>query len=356
MSVGLAERAAPAWQDAEGRDALARWLDANVPEAGKGDLVLRPLAGGSSAAVLLAQRGHARTVIRTTAWPPRPDSVRALAREARVLRALRATAVPHPRFLGHCDDMAVVGAPFLVMEHVEGWLGAAEPPPAFSDPALRHATAFALVDGLAALAKVDPGVVGLADFGRPEHFLERQADRWRGLMDEHRRHPDYGDRALPGFDALGDWLRAKRPRMQRASLIHGDASYSNVMFRNDPPARLAAIIDWEIATLGDPLLDLGRALYPFPSRDGAPGHSLAVDHSGYPSREALAEHYAARTGLSVDALDYYLVLSMYKLAALVEFNHVKSLGGPAGSMAHRIAAFVPRLVAGARDIARRSRL
>jgi aminoglycoside phosphotransferase (APT) family kinase protein len=134
-------------------------------------------------------------------------------------------------------------------------------------------------------------------------------------------------------------------------LIHGDASYSNVIFENGPPARVAAIIDWEIATLGDPLLDLGRALYPFPSRSGDPGYSLAVDHSGYPPREELAARYSARSGLGVAALDYYMVLSMYKLAALIEFNHVKSLSGPPDSMSRRIADFVPQLVAGARRIA-----
>jgi aminoglycoside phosphotransferase (APT) family kinase protein len=357
VTVSVEERTEPGWFAAEGREALARWLDANVEGSGIGEIRLESLAGGSSASVLLVEREGSRAVVRTAAWPPRPDSLRALEREARVLQALGGTKVPHPRLLGYCADSGAIGAPFLVMAHVDGWLGASPPPPGFAaDPALLHRTAFALVDGLAELAMVDPSGIGLGDFGRPHNFLERQVDRWSGLMAQHRAHPDYGDRRVPGFDELGTWLRAKMPRMQRVSLIHGDASYSNVMFLNDPPARLAAIIDWEIATLGDPLLDLGRALYPFPSRDGSPGYSLAIDHSGYPPREALAEHYAERTGLSVEALDYYLVLSMYKLAALIEFNHVKSLAQPAGSMSHRIAEFIPRLVAGAHDIAQRSPL
>jgi aminoglycoside phosphotransferase (APT) family kinase protein len=328
-------------------EGLARWL-------GGGPIALTPLSGGSSASVYLAEQEGERFVVRSTAIPPRPDSVRALEREARVLKALSGSSVPHPGFRDYCADEAVAGAPFLLMDHVEGWLGAA--PPADADTGFIHATAFALVEGLAELALLDPAAIGLADFGRPDNFLERQADRWRGLMDEHRAHPDYGDRALPGFDALGDWLQERRPETQRISLIHGDASYSNLIFANDPPARLAAIIDWEIATLGDPLLDLGRALYPFPSKDGSPGYSLAIDHSGYPPREVLAERYAERTGLSVAALDYYLVLSMYKLAALIEFNHVKSLNGPTGSMSRRIADFIPQLVAGAHAIARRSAL
>ncbi|MDB5575572.1 MAG: phosphotransferase family protein [Bradyrhizobium sp.] len=347
----------PGWQGPAGEVALAAWCDAEVADPGQGPLRLTLMQGGSSASVLLTERGNRRMVIRTTSWPPRPDSARSLAREARLLGALGRTEVPHPALLGYCADDHVIGAPFLVMEHVDGWLGAAHPPPAFvADPALLHATAFALIDGLAALALVDPVAIGLGDFGRPEAFLERQVDRWAGLMAQHRAHPAYGDRTLAGFDEVGAWLRDKMPGMQRVSLIHGDASYSNVMFGNDSPARLAAIIDWEIATLGDPLLDLGRALYPFPSRDGTPGYSLAIDHAGYPARETLAAHYAERTGLSVAALDYYLVLSMYKLAALIEFNHVKRLSEPAGSMAQRIADFIPGLIAGAHDIARRSQL
>lgn len=328
-------------------EGLARWL-------GGRPVALTPLSGGSSASVYLAEQGSDRFVVRGVSVPPRPDSLRALEREARVLQALAGSAVPHPRFRAYCADENVAGAPFLLMDHVDGWVGADPPPDA--EPGFVQATAYALVDGLAELALLDPEAIGLGDFGRPDNFLERQVDRWRGLMDQHRAHPDYGDRLLPGFDEVGDWLREKRPDMQRVSLIHGDASYSNVIFANEPPARMAAIIDWEIATLGDPLLDLGRALYPFPSRDGSPGYSLATDHSGYPKREILAEQYARKTGLSVAALDYYLVLAMYKLAALIEFNHVKSLSQPAEAMSRRIADFIPQLVAGAHDIARRSAL
>jgi aminoglycoside phosphotransferase (APT) family kinase protein len=326
---------------------LSDWL-------GGGEVRLRPLAGGSSASVYLAQRGDDQFVLRTTAVPPRPDSVRALEREAKVLRALDRTRVPHPRFRDYCEDPTVIGAPFLLMEYVDGWLGSSAPANIAQD--VLHATAFALIDALAELAMVDPVDAGLGEFGRPGNFLERQADRWRKLMDQHRADPAYGDRQLTGFDEIGAWLRDVRPHSQKTSLVHGDASYSNVLFARDAPARVSAIIDWEIATIGDPLLDLGRALYPFPARDGSPGFSLAIDHTGYPAREDLAERYAEKTGLSVEALDYYMVLAMYKLAALIEFNHVKSLREPAGSMSRRIAEFVPKLVSGARELSRSSTL
>jgi len=350
------DSAAP-WTRPEALPRLAAWLDEAVPELGAGDVVLTPLTGGTSGSVLRVDRDGNRAVLRATAWPPRPDSVKALEREARLLKALGGSEVPHPALLGWCADDAVIGSPFSVIAFVDGWMGSAPPPEPFaSDRELRRQTAFAMVDALAALARIDPESVGLADFGRPENFLERQVDRWLGLMEKHRAHPDYGDRTLPGWDEVAQWLRDKMPTMQRVTPIHGDVSYSNIMFAHEAPPRVAAIIDWEIATIGDPLLDLGRALYPFPSADGTPGYSLAVDMSDYPPREELAAHYAERTGLDVSALDYYLVLSMFKLTALIEFNHVKSLTEPAGSMSGKIAAFLPKLVAGARDIARKSKL
>lgn len=343
------------WTRPQAPRALACWLNAHLPSLGSGPLQLKPLAGGTSGSVLLLERGRSRAVIRATAWPPRADSVRALEREARVLQALDHTEVPHPRFLGYCSDPAVIGSPFCLVEHIDGWLGSGAAPPVFAaNPALRHQTAFAMIESLAALADVDLAAIGLADFGRPENFLTRQVDRWSNLMAEHRKHPDYGDRTLPGFEETGDWLRAHTPAMSRVAVIHGDVSMSNVLFHNDAPARVAAIIDWEIATLGDPLLDLGRSLYPFPSRDGRPGYSLALDLSGYPAREDLAQRYAECTGLDVSGINYYMVLAMFKLAALIEFNYVKSLhtDGNADPMPARIAEFVPKLVAGAWDLAR----
>jgi aminoglycoside phosphotransferase (APT) family kinase protein len=345
------------WSRSDGTLALTDWLDANLPELGTGPITLTPLTGGTSGSVLRLERDGNIAVLRTSAWPPRDDSSRALQREARLLKALGQTEVPHPRFLGFSEDANVIGSPFCIFEFIEGWVGSATPPEPFAlDLALRHQTAYAMVDGLAKLADVDPEQVGLADFGKPERFLERQADRWLGLMAQHQTHPKYGDRKLPGLEEVADWLRTKTPTMQKVTLVHGDVSYSNIMFCNEAPPRLAAIIDWEIATIGDPLLDLGRALFPFPARDGSPGYSLAIDHTGYPPREDLAEYYAQQTGLSIAAIDYYVVLSMFKLAALIEFNHVKSLSEPEGSMSHRLAAFTPQLIEGALMLARKSDL
>jgi aminoglycoside phosphotransferase (APT) family kinase protein len=293
-------------------------------------------------------------VLRTTAWPPRPDSAGALEREARLLRALSGTAVPHPRFLAWCPEDSVIGAPFLLIAFVEGWLGVDAKPPAYAaDPALHRQAAFAMVEAIAELPRVDVEAIGLGDFGRPDGFLERQVGRWTKLMEKHRAHPDYGDRQIPNWDEVASWLADNTPTMQQVSLIHGDVSFSNVMLEYDRP-RVAAIIDWELATLGDPLLDLGRVAYPFPGPDGLPGPSVAIDLTGYPPRDELIDHYGACTGLSVARADYYMVLAMFKLAALIEFNHVKSRSQPAGSLSHRIADFIPDLVDKAYAITRRA--
>jgi len=349
----VTERARAPWLEPAAAERLGAWISERFAEARSGAVQLAPLAGGTSASVLLVTAGQWRAVLRTVAWPPRPDNLNALQREARLTKALDGTPVPHAQFLAYCEDEAVIGAPFCLSAFVDGWMGSGEPPAdAGWTEAKRHRTAFAMVEALAALSQVDVAVVGLSDFGRPENFLERQVGRWQAQMEKHRAHPDYGDRELLGWNELAAWLGANTPTMQRVSIIHGDLSFSNVMFANRPPARVAAMIDWEIATIGDPLLDLGRALYPFPSETGAPGFSLAVDLSAYPSRERLARHYAELSGLSIADLRYYMALSMFKLAALIEFNHVKSLREPPGSMAHRIAAFLPRLVQGALEITR----
>jgi len=345
---------APWFEEAAGHR-LGQWLAGRFPDVAPGQANLAPLAGGTSGSVMLVRAGDWRAVLRTVAWPARPDSLNALQREARVLEALKGSAVPHPAFLAYCDDEGVIGAPFCLTGFVEGWMGSGNPPAGQGwTEEERHKTAYAMIEGLATLSNVDVAAVSLTDFGKPDNFLERQVDRWQAQMEKHRAHPDYGDRLLPGWDELAQWLRDNRPETQRITIIHGDLSFSNVMFANDLPPRLAAMIDWEIATIGDPLLDLGRALYPFPSESGAPGYSLAVDLSAYPTRESLARRYAELSGLNVQDLRYYMALSMFKLAALIEFNHVKSLREAPGSMSHRLSAFIPRLVQGALEITRQA--
>jgi aminoglycoside phosphotransferase (APT) family kinase protein len=349
--MAAAEQPGAPWMERERQAALGAWLRATLGRSA--EITLTPLSGGTSGSVLKIDSASGPIVLRTTSWPPRADSRKAIEREARLLKALDSTAVPHPAFIAWCDDERIIGVPFSLIGFIDGWLGVDSMPPAYAaDPRLHHQAAFAMIEAIAELPKVDVDAIGLSDFGRPDGFLERQVGRWTALMDKHRADPAYGDRVIPHWDEVAAWLADNRPEMQRISLIHGDVSFSNVMLARDAPPRVEAIIDWELATLGDPLLDLGRVAYPFTSRDGTPGASLAIDLAGYPSREALVDHYGACTGLSVRHAAYYMVLAMFKLAALIEFNYVKSKSQPPGSMAHRIADFIPDLVSKAYGISR----
>jgi aminoglycoside phosphotransferase (APT) family kinase protein len=334
---------------------LRRWLDANVPQSGDGPVALERLSGGTSSSVYKLQRsGGVPVVLRLPAFPPRADSLKAMAREARVLQALKNTNVPHPQLLGYCGDDETIGAHFMLMSFVDGWMGSTPPAPFDQPGPERTSMAFAMVDAVAALAKVDYRAVGLADFGKPEGFLERQVDRWLAHMESLKVTENHPGRDIPGLDEVVAWLRANTPKTSRVGLIHSDIGFPNLMFaRNEVPARVAAIVDWEIATLGDPLLDLGRAIFALPGRKVGTGKSRVADNSDLPTREELADYYAARTGFSVEHLDYYLVLSMFKLGAIVEFNYARLVNGRDSSgQAQLVSDYILDLFIEARDITR----
>jgi aminoglycoside phosphotransferase (APT) family kinase protein len=307
------------------------------------------LSGGSSASLFRISADGRHAVLRAPQIPPRPDSLRALTREARVLRALSSTNVPHAGFIDYCEDDSVVGTPFLLTEWVNGWVGSGPVPPRLNQPRTAERLALSLVDALAQLHALDYRAVGLDGFGRPEGFLARQVNQWLDLFKKHGALPH--SRELPDVSLVSEWLRLKIPESWPPGLIHCDASFSNVMFCNDTPPKVAALIDWEIATIGDPRVDMGRALYPFPDERGIPGVSLMLDHSGGPTRQALVAHYARRSGKAVRDLDFFMVLAMFKLASLIEPNYSRDIQGldPTG-FCKRVAEFVPQLLAGARAI------
>jgi aminoglycoside phosphotransferase (APT) family kinase protein len=332
---------------------LRSWLDRFLPELGNGPIKLTPLTGGSSSSVQKLTRDGCHAVIRVPAWPPRADSLKAMEREARVLKALGSTDVPHPTLLAYCGSDAEIGAPFMVMKFVDGWLGADAPPPPYdSDPEARRQLAFAMVDAVARLNQVDYRAAGLEDLGKPEGFLERQVDRWLGQRESYKRTENHPGREIPALDYVSDWLRAHTPPMSGVGLIHGDISFANILFGHGPPARVAAIIDWEITTLGDPLLDLGRALFPMPGREVGSGRNRMADYSGYPTREELAAYYTRSTGRCTENIDYYIVLSMFKLACIIEFNYARAATGRDRSdLALKISDYVLDIILDAKAIA-----
>ncbi len=306
------------------------WASQHLPQLGDKQLVIETLSGGATNAVYRISRGGQSAVLRRPPRVPRPDSEKILGREARVLTALGKTDVPAPRLLAWCEDKTVMGTHFYVMTEVNGWLPMEEKNfPAGYEPGTqaRRNMAFELINGIAMLANVDYKEIGLEGFGKPEGFLDRQVDRWLGQLASYKNSENYEGRELPGLDYVADWLRANTPETPRIGILHGDYAFANVLFAHSPTPKLAAMIDWELSTVGDPLLDLGWVAYAFQSRDGSPLAQDVYDTAHYPCREELIEFYAERTGLPVDNIDYYIILAQFKLGALLERKYAEYLIG-----------------------------
>ena len=238
-----------------------------------------------------------------------------MTREHRVLSALVGTAVPVPRPLHLCTDPGVLGAPFYVMQRVDGVIARGSLPPGYADtPAERVAMTAALVDVLADLHAVDPAAVGLAGFGRPDGYLARQLRRWLGEWQALR------DADRPAVDALAAELADRLPDAPGGPVVHGDYRLDNVVLDPADPGRVTAVLDWEMSTLGDPLADLGLLLVYW--QQGRAGDAAVVTPSvtalpGFPSRGDVVARYAGRTGRDVSALPWYVAFGFFKLAVVV---------------------------------------
>jgi aminoglycoside phosphotransferase (APT) family kinase protein len=339
---------------------LGEWLATALPGFG-GPLTVHYLPGGATNAVFTLTCGNEVAVLKRPPLVPRPDSEKVLAREARILAALNHTAVPAPRLLAWHPEHDVIGSAFYVMSFVVGWTPGDNadlfPAPFNQRGDERYRLGFALIDGIAALANVDYQAVGLEDFGKPGRFLDRQVDRWLGQLAMYAKAESYSGRVLPGMDYVTGWLRANTPESPRIGIIHGDYGFPNALFDRHAPARLKAMIDWELSTIGDPLLDLGLALYTFRSRDPSAPYVSYFESGDYPSREDLAEYYAGKTGLPIDKIDYYMVLAMFKLGVLLERKYAESLIGKMSRKAgDYFGDFTLKLIAAAQTIAQRSNI
>lgn len=310
-------------------DRLARWMDGQpgLPGAGQA-LEVRRVSSGASNDIFEIERGGEVLMLRRPPKVGRERSDEIMLREARVLEALNGTAVPHPRFRAVCADPSVLGASFYVMERIDGFTPMRELPEPFrSDAGLRREMGFQLVEAAAHLANVNWRAAGLEGFGKPEGFHERQADRWLSHLQGYARLEGYVVRDLPGLDDAADWLRAHPPAQWEPGISHGDYQFANVMFAHDAPARLVAIVDWEMATIGDPLLDLAWVINTWkdPDEDGSGAYTQPWD--GFCSRAELLERYASITGRDLARMDYYVVLAGFKLGILLEGHWARQVAG-----------------------------
>lgn len=313
---------------------LQTWLDSHVPRLGSGPLEVELLHGGTSNVVMALRRGGEAMVLRRPPAVPPPGAEKGVLREARVLRALNGTDVPHPLCHGVCEDAEVIGAPFYVMEKVEGWAPNLrdewiynEPP--FDRMPYEFGLAYAVVDGLIRLANVDYRAVGLEGFGKPDNFLERQVDRWASQLRSYKERYGYEGRHIDGYAEVEAWLRDNMRKTEHVGIIHGDVGTPNMMFQHGPPARLAAMIDWELSTIGDPMLDLGwfcGGMHDerFPDLFSG-GQLFNPDHS--PTRQELARYYCAGTGRDIAEFDFFSLLAAFKLGCVLEYKVAQASAG-----------------------------
>ncbi len=259
--------------------------------------------------------------------PPRgplPPSAHDVLREARLLRALAPTAVRTPKILAVCDDEQVIGAPFYVMELVEGEVITDSVPPGLDDDEQRRRIADELIDGLVELHGAGWERLGLEGFGKPTGYLERQLRRFGGLW-EHNRTRD-----LPEVAQVGSWLAEHLPQSPPATIVHGDYRLGNTIYGPAAPAHLAAILDWEMATIGDPLADVGYLMVHWvQADDDADSFTLqaVTRQPGFPTRAELIDRYQARSGRTVGQLDWYVTLALWKAVVFMEGNYKRAIAG-----------------------------
>ncbi|MFZ3320251.1 phosphotransferase family protein [Mycobacterium sp.] len=274
------------------------------------------IGDGHSNLTFLVSDGHSRVVVRRPPPPPLPPGAHDVLREARLLTALEQTDVPTPRVLAIAAAGELVDVPVFVMEFVDGAVITESTPAPGEDGQLRRRIGESLVDTLAALHKVGWRDVGLDDFAKPDGFNARQLRRMRSLIAVEGTVPSE-------FTMLDEWLHAHLPPESGTAIVHNDFRIGN-MIVNMKVGSIAAVLDWELATIGDPLADLGYFLtsYPGPGEPLVPTSAMgtAVLEPGYPERAELLDRYANRTGADVSKVNWYATLAMYKLAALYEYS------------------------------------
>ncbi|MFT3863950.1 MAG: phosphotransferase family protein [Solirubrobacterales bacterium] len=305
---------------------MGEWFAAHVPAA-RGPLSYERIAGGHSNLTYRVTDADGREwALRRPPLGRRLSSAHEMGREYKVVSALGGTPVPVAPILGLCEDEAVNGAPFYVMDFVRGPVlrGVGEAEAAFPDEGERRRIGMRVADTLAAIHAVDPDAVGLGDLGRKEDYVARQLRRWNGQWEKSKT------RELPAIDRVHERLAARIPAQVGASIVHGDYRLDNMILTDG--GEVAAVVDWELCTLGDPLADVGTLMAYWPARDQA---DIAIGMPanlapGFPTREELAGRYAETSGRDLSDLDFYVALGYWKLAIILEGVYARYAAGGYG--------------------------
>lgn len=321
----MAEQATDAPEGID-RAAVEGWFEANLP-AVELPLSFSKISGGRSNLTYgVADATGRRWALRRPPLGKRLASAHDMGREQRIVSALADTAVPVPPVAGHCDDESVIGAPFYVMEFVEGpILRVRADAELFPDHDDRRRIGERVVDTLVEIHAVDPEAVGLGELGKKQDYVARQLRRWQGQWEKSKTAE------VPLVDEVHDRLAARIPDQGPATLVHGDYRLDNMILT--PAGEVAAVVDWELCTLGDPLADVGMLLVYW----GAEGDSLmplmepATIAPGFPDRDQARESYAARSGRDLGEIDFYVALGLWKLAIILQGVYARFSAGQYGS-------------------------
>ncbi len=322
-------------------DRLVEWLRASGP-APSGPIEISPLTGGASNAMFVVRDDEHEWVLRRPAKVAIARADEGMRREFHILRALADTDVPHPEVVALCEDHGVLGCTFYLMRRIDGFNPMpGSLPVGFETSAKRTELTFAMVDALARLHEVDWRARGLSEFDRTDGFHERQVARWKGQLDS------YGGRELAGTDSVITWLEANVPGSFTPAIMHGDYHMMNVLLVADPHPRVSAILDWETATIGDPLLDLAGF--------GEIWTKLATPADGWPTRAQIVERYCERRNLAeVPDLRPREVLYNFRMGVLLEGIYQRSLRDPTRGAMESIGEQATRFMERASELADRS--
>jgi aminoglycoside phosphotransferase (APT) family kinase protein len=293
---------------------------------GEGEIRASPLGDGHSNVTYLIERGEEEVVLRRPPRPPLPPSAHDVLREARLLSALQGTAARVPGVLAVCAEQEVIGAPFYVMERVPGEVIVTSVPQPLDSPPERRRIGEELIDALVEIHSVDWRAAGLEDFGKPTGYLERQLRRFNGLWELNKT------REIEAVESVGVWLAENLPSSGPATIVHGDFRLGNTLFASQAPAHLEAVLDWEMATIGDPLADVGYLCMMW-TEAGDPAGGLrehlgkVTRAEGFLTRGQLIARYEELSGRSMVDVRWYTTLALWKSIVFMEGNYKRALAG-----------------------------
>lgn len=305
-----------------------------------GDLLVEPMRGGGSCEMFALVHDGERFVIRRAPPAAVSDTAHNVVREASVIEALAGSNVRVPEVLVSCDDDSVLGAPFYIMRYVDGEVIRRQLPERYiKSPETQPAIGEEMIDALVELHTFDWRGTAMEDLSKPENFLERQVERWSSQLETYR------SRDLPGIDEVARWLESNRPAASDITVMHGDYKVDNAMYSKDLPPRILTLVDFEMTTVGDPLIDLAWCMIFWPEEGNliaiaAPGNPGGMDAAYCQPPDVLMERYADKTGRDMSCFQWYQAFAAWKLGIVLEGSYAKFLSGESKNPNHEIFGFV----------------